>query len=76
MVEGQEGQGEEEKKQENNIVSPIQANVFSSQLLSQILAVGSLFSTKAMQDNEEDKKRDDSEDDELTPEELRREIFE
>jgi hypothetical protein len=53
-----------------------QASVFSSQLLSQILAVGSLFTNRA---NEEESKQHDSEEEEdceLTPEELRREIFE
>ena len=44
-------------------------------MLSQILAVGSLFTQKAFS-GEEAKASNDSDDDELTPEELRKEIFE
>ena len=49
-----------------------QASVFSSQLLSQILAVGSLFTNRALNpDGQEEEKKssqyDDDEDDDLTP---------
>ena len=60
---------EEEKQQVQE--QQRQANVFSSQLLSQILTVGALFSSKAYQGEGEKQVNEEEEDEELE----RKEIF-